>query len=75
MYLKCLMPHVSLLSAHYIVNFIIIVVDLQNCLRDSKYFVSHSVAYFVLPYWCLNELEGAKFINLSFVMILLVSCL
>ena len=53
----------------------IIIVDLQNCFADSKYFASHSVAYFVLPYWCLNELKVAKFVNLSFMMILLVSCL
>ena len=26
----------------------IIIVDLQNCFADSKYFASHSVAYFVL---------------------------
>ena len=55
-------------------DFIIIAVDLQNYLGDSKYFVSHSVAYFVLPYGCFNELEVAKLINLSFMMILLVSC-
>ena len=55
-------------------DFIIIAVDLQNYLCDSKYFVSHSVAYFVLPYGCFNELEVAKLINLSFMMILLVSC-
>ena len=53
----------------------IIIVDLQNCFSDSKYFASHSVAYFVLPYWCLNELKVAKFVNLSFMMILLVYCL
>lgn len=37
--------------------------------------LSHSVTYFIFSYWCLDKLNTVKCVNLSLLIMLLLSCL